>query len=397
MTYTITKNADFNSLEIAFDGKPSEAIRDVLKAMRFRWHGVKKVWYGYKTEEEVRAALGEKPEQSKAAKAETVQSATKQDHVRIYYNGIKIDGGELIRCFYSLDNNTTGKKSVSISARDYAHLPADLFEVHNKTDIYTDYFDNDRAYLTEEHPLFKYFYYAGMKESARSAKKHIEYLEKCLSERERWPGQHEYYRDQIAEDKKRIEKFNNTEDPGQPTQEDLNKINMMWQEKENARIAAEHEAEIKERERIACKRGNGLHLIHEETEKHPIKEGEPIVLINWSEHVALGEFADNTLKLSVTAAEHILSAFDKEVNQEGRGYDKTRFTITGTDETGEQFSYDGRYDLGDNDGGLIQHIRGIGEWDLTHEYNGAIKANPDETNDRIKFADYLAQFVENPA
>lgn len=57
MTYTITKNEQFNSLEINFNGKPSAAIRDALKALKFRWHGVKKVWYGYTDEETARKAI----------------------------------------------------------------------------------------------------------------------------------------------------------------------------------------------------------------------------------------------------------------------------------------------------------------------------------------------------
>ena len=57
MTYTISNNPQFKSLEISFNGKPSEAVRDALKALRFRWHSVKKVWYGYSTEEAARAAI----------------------------------------------------------------------------------------------------------------------------------------------------------------------------------------------------------------------------------------------------------------------------------------------------------------------------------------------------
>lgn len=76
MTYTITKNPQYNSIEILFDGKPSEAIRTALKEMRFRWHGIRKVWYGYATEEAVRAAIGEKPalvgEKPKKEQAEKV-------------------------------------------------------------------------------------------------------------------------------------------------------------------------------------------------------------------------------------------------------------------------------------------------------------------------------------
>ena len=55
--YTITNNPDFGSIEIKFDGKPSEAIRDALKGLRFRWHGTKKIWYGYKTAQEVEDAI----------------------------------------------------------------------------------------------------------------------------------------------------------------------------------------------------------------------------------------------------------------------------------------------------------------------------------------------------
>lgn len=68
MNYTITKNPAFNSIEITFDGKPAEAVRDALKALRFRWHNVKKVWYGYTDEETARAAIEGKNAAQKPAK-----------------------------------------------------------------------------------------------------------------------------------------------------------------------------------------------------------------------------------------------------------------------------------------------------------------------------------------
>lgn len=61
MTYTIARNATFNSIEITFDGKPAAAVRDALKALKFRWHSVKKVWYGYSDEATVKAAIDGKP------------------------------------------------------------------------------------------------------------------------------------------------------------------------------------------------------------------------------------------------------------------------------------------------------------------------------------------------
>lgn len=57
MNYTITTNTTYNSTEISFDGKPSEEVRDILKSMRFRWHGQRRVWYGYKDAETVKAAI----------------------------------------------------------------------------------------------------------------------------------------------------------------------------------------------------------------------------------------------------------------------------------------------------------------------------------------------------
>lgn len=46
-SYTITNNDYFKSIEISFTEKPSENVRNILKALRFRWHYTKKVWYGY--------------------------------------------------------------------------------------------------------------------------------------------------------------------------------------------------------------------------------------------------------------------------------------------------------------------------------------------------------------
>ena len=78
MTYTITRNPQFNSLEITFDGKPAQAVRDALKALRFRWHGQKKVWYGYSTEEEARAAIDGKPIEGKTEKAQTAPKVDRE-------------------------------------------------------------------------------------------------------------------------------------------------------------------------------------------------------------------------------------------------------------------------------------------------------------------------------
>lgn len=88
--FTITENGSFGSIEISFTEKPSEAVRDALKAMRFRWHGQRRVWYGYRTEDEAKLAIRnaqrmergkakqDESKQSKANKSEAKKSGTKK-------------------------------------------------------------------------------------------------------------------------------------------------------------------------------------------------------------------------------------------------------------------------------------------------------------------------------
>lgn len=57
--YRIEDNAQFKSKEIYFDGIPSVKTRDNLKALKFRWHGQKKCWYGFATNEQIAEACGD--------------------------------------------------------------------------------------------------------------------------------------------------------------------------------------------------------------------------------------------------------------------------------------------------------------------------------------------------
>ena len=93
MTYTITKNAQFNSLEILFDGKPSEAVRSALKDLKFRWHGVKKVWYGYSDEETVKKAIdgGKIAPEAKKAQAKLDKSFLREQFSKAWDSEKMID------------------------------------------------------------------------------------------------------------------------------------------------------------------------------------------------------------------------------------------------------------------------------------------------------------------
>lgn len=423
MKYTITENKQYKGIEVYFDGKPSEDIRAALKAMRFRWHSVKKCWYGSEgCAEAVRRLLsgeGEAPkaEAPKAAKVSKAAKPEPQSRIRIYWNGIKVDGGELIRCGYSL-----GDGSVTIYERGYKDLPRDLLPVVNESDSMTDYFENDRATLRADHPLYKYFRFAAMKARARMDSKYCDSLRADLGsgKREPWPGHYNALRQDLTRREAFLREFSTEEDPGQPTAEDLAAIDRRRQEAENRRRQEEHEREIAEREKVLAETVEGREYISRVSAEHPIEDGAPVVRIPFSENPAFYSFMREDRKritlnpdgtkteeiieaaprcvLSVAAADIVLRHFDEIRKAEGRGYDKTDFIITGTDpETGEPFTYEGRYDLGDGDGGMISHIRALGEWDLTHDLYGHEKTEPEETNSRIQFADFLQTFIDGAA
>ena len=69
--FTISDNVERGSLEITFEGKPSEAVRDALKENKFRWNGKKGVWYGYADRQTITDAL-HKAYEAEAKPAESV-------------------------------------------------------------------------------------------------------------------------------------------------------------------------------------------------------------------------------------------------------------------------------------------------------------------------------------
>ena len=66
---TIAKNESYNSYELTFDGKPSEEVREMMKANGYRWHGKRGIWYGYK---DISALLnGEQTSEAESKPAES--------------------------------------------------------------------------------------------------------------------------------------------------------------------------------------------------------------------------------------------------------------------------------------------------------------------------------------
>lgn len=83
--------------------------------------------------------------------------AKKAKPKQIKFNKFNVTNGvDTARVFYSLDNRGDKRKAVTIYAKDYDRklglILADVYK--NDTDSMTDYFDQGRAVLFEDHPLY---------------------------------------------------------------------------------------------------------------------------------------------------------------------------------------------------------------------------------------------------
>lgn len=304
-----------------------------------------------------------------AAKAQPVKAKEPERGVKFYWNGIKVDGGRLIPCGYWLNDDG----SVGMYAKDYKNLPREYFAVKNNSDPYTDYHDDDSTTLTPEHPLYRFARYNALKGIMNGRS----------------------YKVPTPEQKAEWER---TSDPGQPTAADMQAVEDMKLAAESARLAREKAEQLEQREANLRKISEGRHYIESVAAEHPIQEGQPTVSIGFSESPYLYSLSHGLNNVfSVAAAEIILKHYDELHHAENRGYEKTDFTVYYTDpESGELDSYEGRYDLGDNDGGLIEHIRKLNGWYRTHDrFTGKEIENPSpELTDGEKLADYLEQFTE---
>lgn len=121
MTYEIRQNPQFNSSEVYFDSKPCEEVRSALKNLKFRWHSVKKCWYGYASEEVVAdAILAAEPETEPGKGAVVVGDG--------YLGGGSVYGSKSNKALYGselsaavrADIKKAGIKGVTVSCKSYS-------------------------------------------------------------------------------------------------------------------------------------------------------------------------------------------------------------------------------------------------------------------------------------
>lgn len=100
--------------------------------------------------------------------------------IKILQNGIKHDGG-YTRCFYGMGNTYHhSEKCITITARNYDHLPVELGKVENNSDYQSDYFDEDRVYLEPSDKYYNEALVAYNKRRLADSKRWLKHDEKRL-------------------------------------------------------------------------------------------------------------------------------------------------------------------------------------------------------------------------
>lgn len=131
--YTVTDNNEYGSVEVKFNDKPAEAVRDVLKANKFRWNKAKKVWYGKTSHDAIVDAL------NKAYEAESSPEA-KSDFMKSWERATQAEKDEVVDAIYQ---NT--KLSYIAPTEIREEIPAQAENITEDNDNGTENEVNERA------------------------------------------------------------------------------------------------------------------------------------------------------------------------------------------------------------------------------------------------------------
>ena len=144
MKYTITKNAEFGSLEVRFDEKPADTVRLAMKRLKMRWHSVNKCWYGYASESAlVSAILENAPEEQPA----TVYTDGYLGGGAVYgsKSNKSLYGAELSAAIRA-DIKAAGIKGVTVKCKSYSGGQSITATIRTSAADYVDEADYIAAY-----------------------------------------------------------------------------------------------------------------------------------------------------------------------------------------------------------------------------------------------------------
>ena len=142
--FSITDNAEFGTLEITFDGKPPQAVRDAMKDKKFRWHKVKGVWYGKADRAEIATAI--QNAYAAEAKADTEVTENAKQRTETEY----IESAEMVHSGRTSDVEGTRERTQeedgnrSRVSEALGEARSKLQEIHDRLNV------DDDSWLTDE-------------------------------------------------------------------------------------------------------------------------------------------------------------------------------------------------------------------------------------------------------
>ena len=111
--------------------------------------------------------------------------------------------------------------------------------------------------------------------------------------------------------------------------------------------------------------------------------GEPIVTVRFSEHPELSE----GMKFPISQADRLLAELDKKQRSD-REYHKTDFTVEYSI-NGEKNTFEGRYDIGDGDGSLTEHIKSYAQYMLKDDIIKSFSSDEKELDENKRNYKYI--------
>ena len=118
--------------------------------------------------------------------------------------------------------------------------------------------------------------------------------------------------------------------------------------------------------------------------------GEPIVTVGFSEHPELSE----GMKFPISQADRLLAELDKkqrsdhELYENSGWYHKTDFTVEYSI-NGEKNTFEGRYDIGDGDGSLTEHIKSYAQYMLKDDIIKSFSSDEKELDENKRNYKYI--------
>lgn len=111
--------------------------------------------------------------------------------------------------------------------------------------------------------------------------------------------------------------------------------------------------------------------------------GEPIVTVGFSEHPELSE----GMKFPISQADRLLAELDKKQRSD-REYHKTDFTVEYSI-NGEKNTFEGRYNIGDGDGSLTEHIKSYAQYMLKDDIIKSFSSDEKELDENKRNYKYI--------